>query len=238
MSGKRLLQNRSIERSLMPPFEKNDFGRAQQVESRSQSVMSDFENAENLDASDERPKRARNPRKIFKSVASEFFKQFRAIKSNEQVPRASTAKHDDKQNAEMLADELSAILQRSLSAAIQKADIDVDDFEDVDWKLLMFLLAHAIYGGEGPGRKKSWDDGKLRRLFQDYEAANVGDPQQRTEQAICKELCSRKSNFPQYHSIRPSTIRRRLQEAKSLLRREAAELKVAALLPPGLLRDG
>jgi hypothetical protein len=182
-----------------------------------------------LDESDDRPKRAKNPRKRFEHLAPGFSKVMRSIekaKRTRNISDRSAAHHDEKKKAVSAA--IRELLVRAIATAAERADLNVED--ELDREILICMLAFAIYGGKGPGREKSWDDGRLNQLLADYDVARLGNPNLKTEEDVCKYLCSRKSGFPQYHTLQFPTLRRRLQDAKTLRRLGEAELKTNVFL--------
>ncbi len=176
-------------------------------------------------------KRVKGPRKRFElalPVVSMFFKKLKSKKTKKKKAIKKGATFGKNESEDGIISELRDALTRPIVRAAEKANLDVDD--ELDKQILMCMLAWSIYGGKGPGRGKTWVDDKQRQLMTDFEAVRLDSPNLKGEEAVCKILCSRKSNFPQYQGLTPRTLRRRLQEAKKLQYLDQEEAKAKKLL--------
>lgn len=185
-----------------------------------------------LDEADEHDsKRVMGPRKRFESalpVLSMFFKKLKSKKKLKRTAVGKGAAVGESERKDKVISELRDVLTRPIVRAAEKANLDVAD--QLDMQVLMCTLAWSIYGGKGPGRGKTWVGEKQRQLLMDFEAVRRDSPNLKGEEAICKILCSRKSNFSQYQGLNQRTLRRRLQDAKNLQRLDQEEEKVKKLL--------
>lgn len=103
------------------------------------------------------------------------------------------------------------ILNWATSAVFKKAGLNINDNED--WRILLPWLAWAIYG-KNPGHPKTWNKKTLRRLKTNVAELQSKNPKL-TEDACCRQLI-KDIYYLEMGVAKPTTLRRRLQQAKKL----------------------
>jgi len=134
-------------------------------------------------------KRRRNARSVLR--------QFKAIQQKEKhgVPdRAAMAKKTGRQ------------LERPVLQAFTDAGLDMDN--ESDWRLLVFILAVALYSPKGPGRPKHWTKKKINIVKADIAEIRANNPAL-SDLECCTLLAKRNGSNPMYR-VAPATLLRRL----------------------------
>jgi hypothetical protein len=208
----------------MPPKDDKPVA-ARVADSREAAAKTSSFDSEAFDSLDERDEHSKlsNPRKRFELIAPVFLKAIKSFRSNKKAEGHQETTARSKTRTKLLE-----LLIKPIAVAAERAGLDLN--KELDREILLCMLAFSIYGGKGPGRERSWDDERLKQLYSDVDAVRRGDPSLQTEEQICKHLCSRKSNFPHYQKLEPRTLRRRLQDAKKVVRLEDEVLKADAFL--------
>lgn len=89
----------------------------------------------------------------------------------------------------------------------------LDISNDKHWSKLLILMAFTVYGGKGRGQPKQWSNKKLRRLRADVAQIKAAQPAL-NEEKCCEYLIKTKGG--RYSGKKKSTLRRKLQDAKTL----------------------
>lgn len=132
-------------------------------------------------------------------------------------PRAAESAEKVNQNKQIAQLQIAAALLLPLKKASKESGLSTTDPNQL--LMLACLLARSIFGRRGPGRREGWTKKVNNRLLKDYERVRKQRPDLKTEKAVCKEL----HRLKQYQNLKPSSLRRRLQDAKRVRQREADE---------------
>jgi hypothetical protein len=156
--------------------------------------------------------RARTPRQRIRILSEKFGPLVKTLRTAKQP---SQAKVDKKKR-----NQLAGLLVRNVTYAAEQLGLDLDDPKDRLWLLMM--LATAVFGAKPRGRKKEWDDERYAQLLADVDQIKRTRPDLRTEALICQELIRGKSKLARYAIEKsPSTLRRKLQDAKRRAKEDA-----------------
>jgi hypothetical protein len=116
------------------------------------------------------------------------------------------------------------LLERPLDIIFGRSGLDISNPHH--HTELLFALAFAVYGGRQRGHPRYWADKKLRRLWAEYNKMKIENPAL-TEKEFCELLLKRK---PGRYRVKPTTLRRKLQDAKKLGREDRSVSRDKAVL--------